>query len=560
MLNPIESHRRPLEVGHSIAGYQIVREIGRGGFGIVYEAHNPVTRDRVAIKQFYPQAIASWVDGTIVVKRDDDKDIVEKILQRFEDEATLQFNFDHPNILEVKNFVRADNTGYLISDYVDGCTLFEFLKPHGNVFPDVDLFRRTMEPIADAIAYVHERLALHRDVSPDNILIDRSGRPILIDFGAAKLDLRRNPGMSSIVPYKEAYAPVEQQVPGAERPEGYYTDIYALAGTMYCTLSGRPPARAIDRVLTRRDPYVQLAVTAKVKCPEVVYSAIDRGLTLAAAGRPQTMAEFMRLLGWRDGLALSVPADDYHAPRLVGAVQASETTMGGDQVGSDKRNRQLSYAVVAMLIAAVICVLFFASAPPLRNAPSTHSAATASSTTSTVISTAEPTYTAQPTKTPASISPTYSSEPTYAPQPAGTPAPTYTSSPTYSSEPTSAARRSDAPLPSSSYEQTTREATAYQAPIEPRAVSPGASSPSFDCSKNLNADEQAVCRSPQLSYKDQQLAALYVNLRRSLSASAAGRLRDEQRAWLKSRSGCGANEHCLLQLYASRIQALQSWR
>lgn len=294
-----EHHRNPLEAGHEVGGYNIVRVIGQGGFGIVYEAHNATTRERVAIKQFYPNALASWRHGTVVVNREDDKEFVAKILKRFQEEARLQYNFDHPNILKVKNFVSADNTGYMITEYIDGSTLLEFLKPHGSIFPDEATFLNVMEPILNAVKYVHEQGALHRDISPDNIMIDKFGKVILVDFGAAKLDLLREPSVSSVVAYREEYAPVEQREPAIERPEGYYTDIFALAGTMYRLLSGKPPVGSITRSLATRDPYVSIAEASKVKCSEAVFKAIDQGLALPAKSRPATIDDFAELLGSR---------------------------------------------------------------------------------------------------------------------------------------------------------------------------------------------------------------------------------------------------------------------
>lgn len=293
-----EHSRKPLEVGHNVGGYGIVRVIGQGGFGIVYEAINGTTRERVAIKQFYPNAISTWQHGTIVVNREDDRALVAKVLRRFEDEAALQFNFAHPNILRVKNFIRADNTGYMITEYVDGGSLLDALKPHGSVFANQEAFRSVMEPILDALRYVHERRTLHRDISPDNIMVDSSGKAILVDFGAAKFDLRASSSMSSVVQFREDYAPIEQQFPSAERQEGYHTDIFAVAGTMYRVLSGKPPPRAVARALDSHDPYVSIAEVAKTRCSEAVYAAIDRGLAMAASARPATVTDFVELLGW----------------------------------------------------------------------------------------------------------------------------------------------------------------------------------------------------------------------------------------------------------------------
>lgn len=302
-----EYSRKPLEIGHTVGGYDIVRVIGQGGFGLVYEAVNSTTRERVAIKQFYPNAIATWQHGTIVIKRDDDRELVARVLKRFEDEAALQFNFNHPNILRVKNFIRADNTGYMITEYVDGGSLLHVLASRGSVFGDEDTFRRAMQPILEALGYVHERGALHRDISPDNIMVDGSGRAILVDFGAAKFDLHASSSMSSVVQYREDYAPIEQQYPSAERREGYYTDVFAVAGTMYRVLCGKPPARAVARSLASQDPYVRIADVAKTKCSEAVYAAIDRGLAMAPSARPATVEEFLDLLGWQKRAQSAVP-------------------------------------------------------------------------------------------------------------------------------------------------------------------------------------------------------------------------------------------------------------
>lgn len=306
-----EHHRKPLEAGYEVGGYNIVRVVGQGGFGIVYEARNATTLERVAIKQFYPNALASWRHGTIVVNREDDREFLAKILKRFQEEARLQYNFDHPNILKVKNFVSADNTGYMITEYIDGSTLLEFLKPHGSIFPNEAMFRAVMEPILNAVNYVHGQGALHRDISPDNIMIDNFGKAVLVDFGAAKLDLLREPSASSVVAYREEYAPVEQREPSIERPEGYFTDIFALAGTMYRLLSGKPPVGSITRSLASKDPYVPVAQVSKVRCSEAVFKGIDRGLALPSTSRPATIDEFAGLLGWR---GVAPPAPEPPAP------------------------------------------------------------------------------------------------------------------------------------------------------------------------------------------------------------------------------------------------------
>lgn len=358
----MDDHRKPLAPGHIIAGYSIVRAIGQGGFGIVYEAVNPYTKDRAAIKQFYPNNISSWRHDTIIVEKEDDRKLVERILKRFEGEAAVQASYDHPNILKVKNFIRENNTGYLFTEFIDGMTLLDHVEQYGSVFPDERMFRTMLEPISDAIGYIHEKHTLHLDIAPDNILVDKSGRPVLVDFGAAKHDLRRERSLSTIVQYKPDYAPVEQAEPSAERPEGRYTDIFALAGTMYRLLSGTPPERVIKRALSVRDPYVPIGKVAKTKCPDAVYRAIDRGLSLAAADRPQTIEEFVQSLGWRGATARSSPPQNKPAPRPE----------PDKAIVEQRKPRNIAgYATVLFLVLGVVAglVLFSGGNKPIEVRP-----------------------------------------------------------------------------------------------------------------------------------------------------------------------------------------------
>lgn len=408
---------KPLEQGDFIAGYRIERAVSRGGFGIVFEAVNPVTKERVAIKQFVPENLGSWHQGTMVIQDDDAWQTHQRILERFQKEAQLQHTFDHPNILKVKNFIPDGATGYMIADYIDGTTLSKFLSQYGKVFPDEDMFRRLMEPIAEALIYVHEHDALHRDISPENIMIDQSQKPILIDFGAAKRDLRTSSRYSTLVPYRELYAPIEQRQLASERPEGCYTDIFAFAGTMYHMLAGQPPYPPVERKLSDKDPYVSLAEVAKTKCSEAVYRAIDRGLALAPSARPQTVQDFVGIMGWRPP-----PVD---GKKAAGDDDSSnDLKVGGQGTGQDSSSefeespprqgwrRALAYSAVLLLVGGVAIGLLKSNN---------------SSSSSAVVPVPEPTFSSAPVVRPIVPSPTPTSAPTFVPAPAATasPVPTY---------------------------------------------------------------------------------------------------------------------------------------
>jgi serine/threonine protein kinase len=293
-----EHPKHALPIGYVIGGYEIARVIGQGGFGIVYEARNPVTLEHVAIKEFYPTAIATRQEATIVLYDEEERDILTQVLNSFRDEAKLQFDLNHRNLLKVRNYVSASNTGYVISDYIEGPPLRGYLKKFGGYFPNYNMFQTIMEPIVGAVGYLHRKGILHRDISPDNILVDEFGKATLIDLGSAKHDLRAST-LSGIVRVREDYTPPEQYEPSLDRPEGYYTDIFSLAGTFYCVLAGKPSKRALQRLTAALDSYVPIAQVSKVFCPEQVYRAIDRGLSLAVKERPATIEEFADMLGWQ---------------------------------------------------------------------------------------------------------------------------------------------------------------------------------------------------------------------------------------------------------------------
>jgi serine/threonine protein kinase len=377
-----------LALGTRIAGYVITRLVGQGGFGIVYEAVNPITEERVAIKEFFPRQMVSRHGGTIVLHDDRETDIYDKVLRRFGETAALQFRFDHPDILRVRNYIPGDGTGYMITEFVDGEPLERYLQQSGGAFRDAARFRAVMEPIVGAVGYIHRKGHLHRDISPDNVMVRTSGEPVLIDFGALKRDASRTTSVSVIFA-REAYSPREQQDQSA--PEGFYTDIFALAGTMYFGLAGKPPISANERagqiITARKDPYVPAAEASRVDCAPEVFAAIDRALRLPPMDRPQTIEQFAAELGWTpdfgdageasDVTKLVIPSAIEAAPApstsatsngsgLHPSAQPSADPPGGgsdaiadDPAGQGRKWKRIAAAAAVLLIAGGVSLAFF---------------------------------------------------------------------------------------------------------------------------------------------------------------------------------------------------------
>jgi serine/threonine protein kinase/tetratricopeptide (TPR) repeat protein len=286
-----------LPLGTQISGYEIVRVLGVGGFGITYEGFNPVTRRRAAIKEFFPRGIASRENATQVVFAREDTDVVAWALERFRRSTTELCDFAHPNIVTVLNYVPANETGYMFMEQVEGETLEQWLRKKETPV-SLDELRVVLEPICDALEYVHSRKFIHRDIAPDNIMIRKDGRPMLIDFGAIKIiaqtaQTRAASGRSYGVA-KQHYSPPEQMDEDADLDPR--ADVYALGAVLYRAVTGSPPVdadkRKNDLVLKGADPYVTVAQTARTALPQAVIDIIDRSLSLKPAIRPSSIAEF----------------------------------------------------------------------------------------------------------------------------------------------------------------------------------------------------------------------------------------------------------------------------
>ncbi|MCW5748838.1 MAG: serine/threonine protein kinase, partial [Alphaproteobacteria bacterium] len=282
-----------------IGKYEVIATLGQGGFGITYRARDTQLDREVAIKEYLPTAFARRLGGSTVVPRS--TQTAEDFLwgrARFLDEArTLAKLEDAPGIVNVYDFMEANGTAYMVMALVRGETLDARLKRDRRLpQPAIELL---LYPLLDGLEIVHAAGFLHRDIKPANILTDTNGRPTLIDFGASRLALQgRTQAMTAI--YTPGYAAPEQMTPSAK--QGPWTDVYALAGTLYHCVAGTPPISAIERLTG--DAMVPAVEVGKGRYGPSLLAAIDAGLTLKAADRPQSVAEWRQVLS---GIAADRP-------------------------------------------------------------------------------------------------------------------------------------------------------------------------------------------------------------------------------------------------------------
>jgi serine/threonine protein kinase len=301
----VQQDPNALRIGSTIAGYEILRVIGSGGFGITYEAASRVTGKHVAIKEFFPRGIASREESTRIVFAARDMDLVEWALKRFESSTADQCKLKHPNIVDVIHYVKDNDTGYMIMEYVEGETLEHWLRKRAAP-PAMDELKPLLEPIFDALEYLHAQKLIHRDIAPDNIMIRADGRPTIIDFGAIKMieqetQIRSKTNRSFTIS-KQFYSPPEQVQDNAQKLDAR-ADVYALAATIYRALAGRPPASAEERTqqiaFGNGDPKQPLGTLA-LHLPAAFAAAIDRALAFNARDRTASIETLRGDLGWGD--------------------------------------------------------------------------------------------------------------------------------------------------------------------------------------------------------------------------------------------------------------------
>ncbi len=307
MMNPA----LPLAEGTRLENFEIRRQLGRGGFGVTYLAtefaptasgsSEPSILREVAIKEFFPQGIAWRGDNSRVIPTQDDgsENAFTGAMKAFLREAQAIARLDHPAIVRIYRVFQSNGTAYFVMPYLQGKSLRDVLKVRGRLSQKE--IEKYILPVLDGLEEAHRVGMVHRDIKPDNIMI-REGtlRPVLIDFGAARVSAANEANqytrMSELVAYTPGYAPIEQYARAAqENRHDPHTDLYAFCATLYHCVTGKAPPesslRAIESHSGRLDP-MEPALTPE---RETAYSAallagIDWGLEIAAINRPQTVA------------------------------------------------------------------------------------------------------------------------------------------------------------------------------------------------------------------------------------------------------------------------------
>ncbi len=289
-----------LEPGTTLNGqYLLGRLLGAGGFGVTYLAKDTKGGGKVAIKEYMPATFAVRTrDGkTIIPSGGDSKGLFAHGLEVFNREAkTLKLFAGANNIVQVMDAFDENGTSYFVMEFLDGITLGGLLRAAGGRLA-VDTATEIVRLTATALTSVHAQGMLHRDVSPENIIITKQGQVKLIDFGATRYFVSEKSRSLSVV-LKAGFAPPEQY--SSKGNQGPWTDIYALCATFYNVITGNRLPDAPDRL---NDPQIENLRTYGVSVE--MADAVQAGLELDYRKRTQSMDVF---LGSMQGDCLSQPS------------------------------------------------------------------------------------------------------------------------------------------------------------------------------------------------------------------------------------------------------------
>ena len=287
-----EKYPLALPEGAVLAGQYIIEKVlGQGGFGITYEAKDHKTGERVAVKEFFPDAMAARTDQTTVMPFSGEKGenyAYGKTCFLQEAETLAKF-IGNENIVRIHSYFEENGTAYFVMDFIEGTSFDAYLKQKGGKIPYEEA-AKILIPVMDALSAVHGKGIIHRDVTPDNIYITNEGVVKLLDFGAARYSLGDQSRSLDVI-LKHGFAPKEQYTRRGK--QGPYTDIYALGATFYFALTGKRPPDSVER-LDEDDLIPPSSLGVQLSGP--AEDAILKALSVQPADRFQDMMAFKAAL------------------------------------------------------------------------------------------------------------------------------------------------------------------------------------------------------------------------------------------------------------------------
>ena len=282
---------QPLPAGYVLNGYRIEKPLSSGGFSIVYLARDEAGTP-FAIKEYLPSSLPLRTEGVEINLTDEGtQSVFRHGLKCFFEEGRALAMIQHPNVVRVENFFRANETCYMVMQYVRGRTLQFHIQRNRAEFTE-GFIRRVFNNLMNGLREVHANKLLHLDIKPANVFITMEGRPVLLDFGAARITLSEE-AMKLKPMYTAGFAAPEHY---RFKPEelGPWSDIYSVGATMYTCIAGTPPQAGDQR--EQKDKMIPLRNLARESYSDDLYGIVESCLQLDYLKRPQTAFDLQKRL------------------------------------------------------------------------------------------------------------------------------------------------------------------------------------------------------------------------------------------------------------------------
>ena len=352
--------------------YKIIRHISSGGFGNTYEGVHAMMDTRLAIKEFFVKDFCGRDGDTsrMTVLTQSKVNLIQKLKEKFVKEANSIYKLKHDNIVRVTDIFEENNTVYYVMDFVEGSSLSDIISRKGKLSENEAL--GYIRQVAEALKYVHGKNILHLDVKPGNIMVEPSGKAILIDFGACKhYDEGTGENTTTMQGVNTpGYAPIEQASTGftSFSPS---TDIYALGATLYKALTGvTPPNSAALASGSVGLAPLPATVSAGTR------NALKKAMEVKRDNRPQTIDEFLSIIGggsfssndeetqldgvgggFNSGVSVSVVGNGPEIGSGISGGNAHEPTTGTPATKSGGISKVHIALAITAFLALVLCFL-----------------------------------------------------------------------------------------------------------------------------------------------------------------------------------------------------------
>lgn len=385
-LNHMKAESHQLQPFSILAGkYLVGKVIGEGGFGISYIGIDLNLEITVAVKEFYPNGFVTRESNhstRVSIYSGKSETDVNKWREGFINEAKNLAKFSKLNgIVEVRDFFNENNTAYIVMEYIDGITLKQYLKQNGGKIP-VDKTLEMMEPVIRSLSKVHDTGMIHRDISPDNIMITKYGGMKLLDFGAAR-EFAGNAEKSLSIMLKPGYAPEEQY--RSRGKQGPWSDVYALTATIYKCITGITPVESMERM---REDTLKSPKELGIRISDSQDAAIRQGMAVYSENRTQSMDALHAALYAAQGAAVpppvageAMPPSGQNTGISTAADEKQKRTAGHTEVklpnieisDTQKRTILIGAAAVCGILLIMICIVLMPKNKGEKNSTAVHS-------------------------------------------------------------------------------------------------------------------------------------------------------------------------------------------